>query len=289
MPPRLLIPLALALSALCAGCKPTAPTFARPTVQTATYEVRGVLQKLDVLRRKAVIAHDAIPGYMDAMTMEFDVPDAAPLAALAPGDVLAFQLSVTETRSWIDAVRKTGHTALPVKASAALETPAAGAVLTDCALTDQHGQAFRLRDFSGRALAFTFIFTRCPLPNFCPLMNRHFADVQRELSGDAAHANWQLLSISFDPAYDTPERLAKYAEPYAPGGRWKFATGAEADIEKLAEAFGLAVAINGEQTEHNLRTVVVDATGRVQRIFSGNEWTAEDLIAELRRAMAVKP
>ncbi len=289
MPLRLFLPFALAVAALCASCKPAAPALTPPTTGTATYEVRGILQKLDVARGKAVIAHDAIPGYMEAMTMEFSAADGA-LAALEPGDELAFRLTVTESRAWIDAVRKTGHITLPASAKPALEPLAPGAVLPDCALVDQHDQAIRLRDFPGRALAFTFIFTRCPLPTFCPLMNRHFADVQRELGSDDTRTNWQLLSISLDPAYDTPERLAKYAESYQPNERhWRFATGTDADIEKLGAAFGLTVARNGGQTEHNLRTVVVDAAGRVQKVFVGNEWTAEELIADLRRAMAVKP
>jgi protein SCO1/2 len=154
-------------------------------------------------------------------------------------------------------------------------------------LKDSHGTPLRLRDFQGRALAFTFIFTRCPLPDFCPRMNAHFAAVQRALAAAAPDAKWSLLCISLDPAYDTPARLAEYATRYGPdAARWTFATGALADIEKIATACGLQVARGGALPEHNLRTVVVDAAGRVQRTFTGNEWTPEELTAEMQRAMS---
>ena len=248
------------------------------------------MQKVDADRKKLVIAHDAIAGFMEAMTMEFDVANGETPGAFTPGDVLAFRLSVTDARSWIDQLRKTGHvdvTPLPAKLSGSLPP---GAPLPDCALVDQRGGAFRLGDFKGRALAFTFIFTRCPLPDFCPLMNRNLAEVQRELSPDPSRANWHLLSISIDPEYDTPARLAEYARPYlGDGAQWTFATGETAAIQKLGEAFGLTVARNGERIDHTLRTVVVDAAGRVQKVFAGNEWSTAELIDEMQRAMDAKP
>ena len=288
MPPRLAFHLLLAL--LLWGCGRNPPRAVRGTPEVSTYEAGGVLRKIDAQRGKAVVAHDAIAGYMEAMTMEFDVADGESLAVLQPGDAVAFRLSVTEARSWIDRLRKTGHTGIAAVPTTPAGSLPPGALLPDCALVDQRGAAFRLSDFKGRAIAFTFIFTRCPLPDFCPLMNRNLAEVQRELSGYSSRSNWHLLSISFDPEYDTPARLAEYARPFnIDTGHWTFATGETEDIRRLAAAFGLTVARNGEQVDHTLRTVVVDAAGRVQKVFAGNEWKSADLIGEMQRAVAVEP
>ena len=269
------------------GCG-RAPQQVIPVVEkVSTYEARGVLRKLDAAGRKAVVAHDTIPGFMEAMTMEFDVADGESLVALMPGDTLAFRLSVSEARSSIDQLKKTGHVEAATIPTTAMDSLPPGAPLPECALVDQRGGRFHLSEFKGRALAFTFIFTRCPLPDFCLLMNRNLAEVQRALS---AGANWHLLSISFDPEYDTPTRLAEYARAYeTEGGHWTFATGAMEDIQKLGGSFGLMAERNGGSFDHTLRTVVVDAAGRVQKIFTGNDWKADDLIDEMRRAMIAKP
>ncbi len=283
------LPLLL-LATLLYGCG-RAPQSAAPVLEkVGTYEVAGVLQKLDATRRKAVIAHETIPGFMEAMTMEFDVAEAESLAEWVPGDTLAFRLSVSDARSWIDRLKKTGHADLAAIDTKAMGSLPPGAPLPDCALVDQRGAAFRLSDFKGRAFAFTFIFTRCPLPDFCPLMNRNFAETQRALEAETADANWHLLSISIDPEYDTPARLAEYARPFETGnGRWNFATGSTENIQRLGAEFGLMVARNREQFDHSLRTVVVDAAGRVRKVFAGNEWKAAELIDEMRHAMSVKP
>ena len=275
---------------LLCGCDRATPRAVPVAADVKTYDASGVLRKIDAAERKVVIAHDAITGFMEAMTMKFDVADAEPLARFQPGDVIEFRLSVTEAGSWIDRLKKTGHADLAAIETKPMGSLPTGAPLPDCALVDQRGAAFRLADFKGRALAFTFIFTRCPLPDFCPLMNRNLAIAQRELSSDETRTNWHLLSISFDPEYDTPTRLAEYARPYeSDAAHWTFATGATEEVRKLGGAFGLMVARNGAMIDHTLRTVVVDAAGRVQKIFVGNEWQAAELTAEMRRAMAVKP
>ena len=121
-------------------------------------------------------------------------------------------------------------------------------------------------------------------------MNNQLAAAQRDLSAANTDTNWHLLSISLDPEYDTPERLGEYSARYLPdAARWTFATGKSDDISQLEKAVGLAVSREGGQLNHNLRTVVVDAAGRVQRVFPGNEWSAAELVAEMKRAMTVKP
>lgn len=278
----------IALLAMLAGCG-RAPSKSPPANAngTKTYEARGVLQKITAEGRKAVIAHEPIADYMPAMTMEFEAAQPTELAALAPGDVLVFRVSVTDTRGWIDQVRKVGTA--PLEASVAKPEPQPADIsLPDTALVSERGAAFHLRDFHGRAVAFTFVFTRCPYPDFCPRMNTQFAEVQRALTA-GKETNWQLLSISLDPEYDTPARLAEYAARFSPdAAHWMFATGEAAEIRALGEAVGLAVKRDGERIDHNLRTVVVDAAGRVQKIFNGNTWTPDELAAEMQRAMAAQ-
>lgn len=285
------LPLVLSAAGLLSNSCDRSPPHLAPAVKTvSTFAGAGVVRKVDAGQKKMVIAHEKIVGFMEAMTMEFDVADGGTAAVFAPGDTVAFRLFVTSERSWIDELRKTGHVAFAPHSPMLSGLLPPGAPLPDCPLVDQRGTPFRLGDFKGRALAFTFIFTRCPLPDFCPLMNRNLAAVQRELSADPSRADWHLLSISFDPEHDTPARLLDYARPYlGDGAQWTFATGEPADIQKLGEAFGLMVARNGEQIDHSLRTVVVDATGRVQKIFVGNGWQSAELLDEMRRAMNAKP
>lgn len=259
------------------------------------YTVKGVFKESRADGRKAVIAHETIPGYMDAMTMPFNVKRPVELNGLQPGDRITFRLSVTETEDWIDEIKKTGERAAIPKSVQSqpmsfLEELNPGAMLPDFVLTNQSGRVFHMREFKGRALAFTFFFSRCPLPTYCPRMNSNLAAVQQELQADGPRTNWQLLSISFDPEFDTPAHLADYAKLYqSDPEHWNFATSSPEEIRKLGGAFGLMFWHENGTISHNLRTVVVAASGRVQKVFTDNEWQPADLVAEIKKAMAAKP
>ncbi|HVY70218.1 MAG TPA: SCO family protein [Verrucomicrobiae bacterium] len=260
-----------------------------------TYEVKGVLREIRKGGSQALIAHEDIPGYMEAMTMALDVKDTNELAGLHPGDALTFRMVVTSDDGWIDRVKRIGTSVLTTVSSAPgapatlMEELESGAPLPDCVLTNQLGQSIRLSDFKGRALAFTFIFTRCPFPVYCPRMNGNLAAAQRQLAASNTGTNWHLISISFDPEFDTPACLAKYAEGYQfDPAHWSFATGATEDIRKLGGGFGLMFWRDRALFNHNVRTVVVDAGGMVQKVFAGNEWKPEELVEEMRRAMGAK-
>jgi protein SCO1/2 len=166
-----------------------------------------------------------------------------------------------------------------------------GDPLPDYTFTNELGQAVSLAQFKGQALAITFIFTRCPFPTFCPQMSRYFRETQEKLKQQTSMTNWHLLTLSFDPEFDTPAVLKNYAEEYqADPSRWNFLTGALIDVTALTEQFGVQFwRVNpGEPLSHNLRTVVVDAAGRVQKIFPNNNWTSDELVAEMLKAAAVK-
>lgn len=244
------------------------------------------------------IRHEEIPGYMGAMTMPFAVRDTNELAGIGAGDAVSFRMLVTERDGWIDQLKKlnavnTDAPANSLPANAGLrivrdvEPLEVGDLLPDYRFTNQLGQAVSLRQFRGQALAFTFIFTRCPFPTFCPLMSNNFEATQEALLHHPnAPTNWHLLTISFDPEYDTPERLKSYAASHdADPARWDFLTGALVDITALSEQVGLQFWREpGGSISHNLRTVVVDARGRIQKVFPENKWTVEELTAEIVKA-----
>jgi protein SCO1 len=265
-----------------------------PTTKVTCYTVTGVFKESRSAGRVAVIAHEKIPGYMDAMTMPFNVKKPSELKGIQPGDTLAFRLSVTETDDWIDQIKKVGSRATPASpalpATEVANQLVPGALLPDCILTNQDGRMIHTSDYRGQALAFTFFFSRCPLPSFCPRMNNNLSAAQRVLRPDATHTNWQLLSISFDPGFDTPERLKNFAsfqqaDPY----HWDFASSSRAVVKELGGAFGLQFWQENGSISHNLRTVVVNAAGRVQKVFTGNEWQPAELAEEMRKAMTAGP
>ena len=260
------------------------------TVSRQTYEVRGTLRDFNAAKHEATIAHEEIPGFMSAMTMSFEVPDATEFESLRAGDKLAFRLCVQGDRAWIDHVRQTGTstalTVTPPPLQQFVRELKVGEKAPEIEWTDQRSKKTKMRDLRGRALAITFIYSRCPLPTYCPLMNRNFAAASTLLKQMGAQDKWQMISLSLDAENDTPAVLAAYAKSHqADELHWSFATAAEPDLRKLGDAVGLEFQRNGAQINHNLRTVVIDVNGRVSHIFRGNSWTPQELAAELRRAM----
>jgi len=259
------------------------------------FQVKGVVVSVKPEEKIVRIRHEEIPGYMAAMTMPFEVRDTNELTGLKAGDVVTFRMLVTETDGWIDQIQKvavdTTANALPANAPFRIvrdvEPLEVGDALPEYHFTNQLGQAVSLSQFHGQALAFTFIFTRCPFPTFCPLMSNNFRAVQDALLANPnAATNWHLLTISFDPDYDTPERLKEYAaNHHADPVRWDFLTGSLIDITALSEQVGLQFWREpGGSINHNLRTVVVDARGRVQKVFIENKWTTQELAEEIVKA-----
>ncbi len=304
---NLLKPAQLSLAALlllaASGCSPNQPASdpagnSTPVAAEAmkTYTVKGVV--LDVLPdgRTARIRHEEIPGYMEAMTMPIKVKDPADLNGVSPSDIIQFRLCVTELSAWMDQIQIIGREEKPapiprVRVVRNVEPLAVGDVLPDYPLTNQWAKPFRMADFKGRAVATTFIFTRCPFPDFCPRMSKGFADAQKILSANPqAPKNWHLLSLSFDPEFDTPSTLLEYGRRYkADFATWSFATGAIIEIDDITERFGVEFSRDetGINFNHRLRTVVTDTRGRIHHIFLGNEWSGQDLADKLVEAARV--
>jgi protein SCO1 len=210
--------------------------------------------------------------------------------------VVSFRVVVQGDDGWIDQIQKTGvksntpPTTGPFRAVRDVEPLNEGDRLPEYHLTNQLGQAISTAQFKGQALAITFLFTRCPFPNFCPLMANNFSQAAQKLRANPnAPTNWHLLTVTFDPENDTPEVLRAYAEAHhADPAHSTFATGDLLEITALGEQFGLAFwKEQGSIINHNLRTIVIDSSGRVQKIFNGNTWQPEDLVAELIKAAKV--
>jgi protein SCO1 len=256
------------------------------------FTVRGVVRETRTAKSQLIVKHEEIPGYMDAMTMPFQVRDPKILASVKPGDAITFQLHVTEEDHWIDGVKivGVGEKDAPRKKVVDIAPFKVGDALPDLTLTDERGQPLRLGDYRGKALAITFIYTRCPLPNFCPLLSEKFRTVQETLLADpAAPQNWQLLSVTIDPENDTAEVLQRYAKSQrADAAHWKFATGELRGITVLGLRSGLEFWEGGSEITHNLRTVVFDAQGRLRKVISENQWTPQELADELRAGAVVE-
>jgi protein SCO1/2 len=249
---------------------------------------------LDVDGRTVTIEHEAITNYMAAMTMPFRASNPKELADLHPGDQVSFRLQITETDSWIDQIRKTGiHNAITTNAAvpeiASPATNSARHPLFAYKFTNELGQAVSLNQFDGQALAISFIFTRCPIPNFCPRLSKNFEEAEKKLSQSPnAPTNWHLLSVSFDPEFDTPAVLKNYAEQYNYDPQhWSFLTGPGDKIEELARLSGVTFQKDGQFYNHNFRTLIIDAAGNLQMVFPIGGNLSDAIADELLKGAAV--
>jgi protein SCO1/2 len=283
---------ALFLSAiLAAGCGPVPSDTGGKS-----YPLVGTVVSVDTAERKVTIAHEEIPGFMPAMTMDFVVleKDAALLEHITPGDQVTARLVVPDSRYWLEDLVVVKKGTLDPNATPRPPTHEArglhpGHEVADVTLVNQDGDTVRLSDYRGRALALTFIFTRCPFPDFCPLMMAHFAAAHAALVADEdLRARTHLLTVSFDTEHDTPEVLRAYGAPFQktepPFTRWELASGTEEAIRTLGGELGLDYVEEERSFIHNLRTAVIDTEGKLHRLHRGNDWTPDELVADLRAA-----
>jgi protein SCO1/2 len=254
------------------------------------HAARGVVQEINLDSRQVVLKHEAISNYMAAMTMPFRVKDTNALGGLRPGEQITFSLHVTETESWVDGFHDEGLSPAKVEGNDGQEsvTPSASAIM-DCPLTNEMGRALRLGDFRGQALAVTFFYTRCPLPEFCPRLSRNFQEASAKLASMTnAPRNWHFFSISFDPQSDTPETLKAYAQRYDyDPARWNFLTGAPEQIAGMARAMGVHYKEKSGTMDHNFRTIIIDASGKIQMIFPMGGNLTDPIVGQMIEAAAV--
>lgn len=262
------------------------------------FEVHGIVIGVDVSNKSIRIAHDEIPDYMPAMTMPLPVKDVTLLQNLAAGDHVQFELDVTHDDSWIGRITRISSAAAASDPTISVtgspgeletDTVKSGELVPDFKLINQDGQSFHLRDFRGKAVLLTFIYTRCPLPNFCPLMTKNFSDLEQRLSKEFPE-KYQLLSISMDPDFDQPNVLKDYAARCdANSNDWTFATGDADSIRFVAGLLGLYYKSENGLISHDLRTALIDPQGKLVHVWKSNVWTPYEVQRRIRETLTGSP
>lgn len=266
------------------------------------YAFTGHVVSVDRQAQSAIIAGDAIPGFMDAMAMPYKVKPAATLNHLIPGDSISADVMVVQPDAknedaapdyWLENVRVMAHIdPAPAAAANSLHMPAPGEEVPDFSFTNQGGKRISLKQYRGNVLLVTFIYTRCPFPEFCPRMSRNFAEIYKQLGTNPALAGTHLLSITFDPEHDTPKVLRDYgfsvSHTHEPAlfRRWEFAAPRAADLPSIADFFALTIKPEGGLITHNLSTAVIGPDGKIVKWYHGSDWQVSDLIKDATGARA---
>ncbi len=269
-----------------------AATACSQAPESKQYELHGQILRIDTERQEVLVDHDDIEGFMPAMVMPYKVEDVGLLDGKQPGDLVTATLVVEEVNAYLSTLTTTGH--------APVRTPAAGPVITatdllsdgdvvpNTPMVDQQGTLMSIESLRGHRVALTFIYTRCPLPDFCPLMDQRFADLQQEITQSSELADVRLVSVTLDPEFDTSDVLHAHATALdADPDLWHFVTGDRDEVLGFAKRFGVVTEVGtADSLLHNLRTAVIDPEGRFVTAYSGNMWTLAELVADLKAAPA---
>ena len=292
---RLLAFPLLALIVL-AGChsvhKPPAPSSANTNYKV--YHLRGKVVSTDATRGEVTLNHEAIPGLMEAMTMPYKLKDASILGELHPGDVITADVLVSpdpDADYLLNHIVVVAQAKPDTKPGVSYHVPTPGDAVPDFKLHNQDGRPIHLGQFKGKSLVVTFIYTRCPSPEFCPRVTRNFAALEKQLAANPALvAKSHLLSISFDPEHDTPERLRAYGVSYIGSGaksafaHWELAVPEKSVLFEMAKFFDLGITNEVDSTiTHTLSTTLIGPDGKVAHFYPGNEWTSEQVLVDLKQ------
>ena len=262
------------------------------------YKLQGQVLAVENNHTQAIIRHEEIPGFMSAMTMPYDVKDPKEYESIVAGDLITATLVVQPTKAYLQEVKKVGNAPLTVADGGAVPLAASGFKLIKVGdpvpnqtFINQDGTSVSLSDFRGDAVVVTFTYTSCPMPTMCPLMDQNFAKIQTKLKEQNNILKTHLLSVSLDPNVDTPPVLKKHAASLGLDPRiWSFVTGDRDEIDKWASGFGISVsrAMNDPtDITHNLRTAILDRQGNLVQVYTGNEWTPEQVLADVRVMVGV--
>jgi protein SCO1 len=271
-------------------------------IATKRYPFTGRIISVDPQSASANVDGDLIQGYMEPMAMTYKIKPASALRQLEPGDSISAELVVVDhdprdenadSDYWLENVKVTAHAPQPPAAGPnAMHVPSPGEDVPDFTFTNQDGKKISLHQFRGKVLLVTFIYTRCPFPDFCPRMSSNFAEIYKQLGQNPSLANTQLLSISFDPEYDKPKILRDYGFSVAHSKdaalfrRWQFAAASAADLPKIASFFALTVKPEGGLITHNLSTAVIGPDGKIVKWYHGGDWQVSDLLKDAADAQS---
>lgn len=257
------------------------------------YELEGSIVEVDIDGGQVTVAHEDIPGYMDAMTMPFSVVDRKLLPNMERGDNLQATLVVRGNAYWLEEIVVSRSVASGSLQAQMAAEPQIGRPVPDVELVNQDGETIRMGDYRGKAVLVTFIYTRCPLPDFCPAMNKNFDAIEEALRADPdVYARTHLLSISFDPEFDTPELLRTFALQRhsiteETLDHWEFATGTHENLRTLGYDIGLVYQVASEdEIVHNLKTALIAPNGTLAEVYSGNWWTTELAVQDMRDVLS---
>jgi protein SCO1 len=289
---RIFTAFSLGLALLAGACS-------RGAADHYEYKLQGQIISIAPDRTDATIKHEDIKGFMSAMTMPYKVKDAAEYQNLVPGDLINATLVVVSNDAYLKDVKKVGNAPLEKPPAEAAMPPASsgfellklGQPVPSGKFVNQDGKPTTFEAFRGSAVLVTFIYTNCPMPTFCPLMDRNFVTIQNKLKAEKNALNVHLVTVSFDPATDTPPVLKRHAEKLGADTRmWTFLTGDRDDIDQWASRFGVSVsrAMNDPRDiTHNLRTAIIDRQGNLVQIYTGNEWSPDQVLADTRVMVGV--
>jgi len=293
---RLIVSALLAVVGL-AGCHTVHNSQPNSAAQFKVYKLRGKVVSTDSAKGEVTLNHEAIPGFMEAMTMPYKLRDASILGELRTGDVITADVLVSQDPDadiLLDHIVVVAQAKPDYKPGVSYHVPAPGDTVPDFKLRNQDGRAIHLGQFHGRALVVTFIYTRCPSPEFCPRVTRNFAALEKQLAGSPALYNkTHLLCVSFDPEHDTPERLRAYGVTYIGSdtksafAHWEFAVPERPVLAEMAKFFDLGMTNEADSTiTHTLSTTLIGPDGKVVRFYHGNEWTPEQVLADVKASVA---
>jgi protein SCO1/2 len=291
--------LLLVFFAVLTGCKHSTEQLGK---HTQSYVLKGTILATDEERGEVTLQHDAVPGFMEAMTMPYKLANREGVTELHVGDVIRARLLVYKSEDGdfrnprIDEIAVIAQAKPNYKPTSNYHVPTQGDVVPDFQLVDQDGKPMHMSQFQGKALLITFIYTRCPMDDFCPKMSRNFAAIDKSLRSDKALSDrTDLLSISFDPVYDTPSVLKAYGAAYTGSsgfGHWQFAVprknsasndAADDSLSKMEHYFNLGATPGENNTlNHSLSTVLIDPSGKIAAWYPGSEWRPEDVVAAMR-------
>lgn len=291
---RRLFFLTILSAALLAGCKSSQNSDGGSNAGAQVYHLRGKVVSTDAPHGIVVLDHEAIPGFMEAMTMPYQLKDPNIIGDLHRGDVITADVVVSKSGQQtilLDHIVVVAQGKPDYKPAVTYHVPTAGDAVPDFKLRNQDGRAIHLGQFKGQTLLITFIYTRCPLPNFCPLVTRNFAVINKTLSSDPKlYAKTHLLCVSFDPEHDTPAVLRAYGAQYIGSDaksafvHWDFAVPAKPELVEMAKFFNVGMSdSNDGSITHTLSTTVVGPDGKVAEFYPGNEWTPDQLISDVKR------
>jgi len=281
----------LVLSLLAVSCRGTSPN------QVRRYPLKGTVIQVDKSQQHLVVNHEAIPGFMGAMAMPYPVVDPRVLDQLSPGDQITADVVASPNEIHLEnivVVKKSEGKSSPPGAELQPSNPEE--LVPDFSMVNQDGKRVRLAQYRGKTVLLTFIYTRCPLPDYCPLMTHNFGEIEKELEkSPELYAKTHLLSISFDSQYDTPTVLRHYARAFVAerGPRtfehWEFATIPAAEKSAVTKFFDVFVSEEQGQITHSIRTAAISADGRICKSYNGNDWKPADALADLKSCAGREP